>query len=76
VLVDHPARLHGRMNATMRFMVWGTLPLGSLLGGAIGLRPTLWVGALGGLLSFLPRPALPGPLTPSIEAAMPAREPT
>jgi MFS family permease len=53
-----PARLHGRMNATMRFMVWGTLPLGSLLGGAlgtvIGLRPTLWVGAVGGLLAVLP----------------------
>jgi MFS family permease len=53
-----PARLHGRMNATMRFMVWGTLPLGSLLGGAlgtaIGLRPTLWVGAAGGLVAVLP----------------------
>jgi MFS family permease len=52
-----PARLHGRMNATMRFMVWGTLPLGSLLGGAlgtaIGLRPTLWVGAAGGLVAVL-----------------------
>jgi MFS family permease len=46
-----PERLHGRMNATMRFMVWGTMPLGSALGGAlgqaVGLRPTLWVAALG-----------------------------
>jgi MFS family permease len=74
-----PARLHGRMNATMRFMVWGTLPVGSLLGGAlggaIGLRPTLWVGALGGLLSFLPAALSPVRSLPSIEAAMPAPEP-
>ena len=52
-----PDRLQGRMNATMRFMVWGTMPLGSLLGGTlgstIGLRPTLWVGAVGGSLAFL-----------------------
>ncbi|HYY81455.1 MAG TPA: MFS transporter [Actinomycetes bacterium] len=74
-----PARLHGRMNATMRFMVWGTLPVGSLiggiLGGTIGLRPTLWVGALGGLLSFLPAALSPVRSLASIEAAMPAAEP-
>ncbi len=43
-----PERLQGRMNATMRFMVWGTIPIGSLVGGAlgdaIGLRATLWIG--------------------------------
>lgn len=53
-----PTRMQGRMNATMRFVVWGTLPLGSLIGGvlgkAIGLRPTLWVSALGGTLCVLP----------------------
>ena len=53
-----PERLQGRMNATMRFMVWGTIPIGSLVGGAlgdaIGLRATLWVGALGGLTAVLP----------------------
>jgi MFS family permease len=53
-----PERMQGRMNATMRFVVWGTLPIGALaggaLGGAIGLRPTLWVAALGGLLAFVP----------------------
>jgi MFS family permease len=53
-----PDRLLGRLNATRRFIVWGVIPLGSLAGGAlasqIGLRPTLWVGALGGSLSFLP----------------------
>jgi hypothetical protein len=42
----------------MRFLVWGTIPLGSLTGGAlastIGLRETLFVGAAGGFTSFLP----------------------
>jgi hypothetical protein len=42
----------------MRFLVWGTIPLGSLTGGVlastIGLRETLFVGAAGGLLSALP----------------------
>jgi MFS family permease len=45
-----PDHLLGRMNATMRFIVWGTLPIGALiggaLGGAIGLRPTLIVSAV------------------------------
>ncbi len=53
-----PERLLGRLNASRRFIVWGTIPLGSLVGGAlaswIGLRPTLWVGALGACVSFLP----------------------
>jgi hypothetical protein len=31
-----PPDLLGRMNAAMRWIVWGTLPLGGLLGGAIG----------------------------------------
>ena len=48
-----PPGLLGRMNATMRFLVWGEMPLGALLGGtlgtAIGLRPTLWVAAAGEL---------------------------
>jgi MFS family permease len=50
-----PPALLGRMNATMRFLVWGTMPLGGLLGGAlgtvIGLRPTLWVTTVGGVLA-------------------------
>jgi MFS family permease len=53
-----PERLQGRMNATMRWLVWGTLPLGQLTGGAIAtawsLRTALWVGALGSALTFLP----------------------
>jgi MFS family permease len=53
-----PLRMQGRMNATMRFMVWGTIPIGAFLGGVlgntIGLRPTLWVSAIGSCLPFLP----------------------
>jgi MFS family permease len=53
-----PDRLLGRMNASRRFVVWGVVPLGSLTGGAltalIGLRPTLYVGAIGASLAFLP----------------------
>jgi MFS family permease len=53
-----PERLLGRMNATIRFAVWGTIPIGSLLGGilgaTIGLRPTLWVAVIGSLLAVLP----------------------
>jgi MFS family permease len=52
-----PPRLQGRMNSTMRFMVWGTIPLGTLLGGAlatwIGLRETIAIGAIGGGSAFL-----------------------
>jgi MFS family permease len=51
-------RMQGRMNATMRFMVWGTIPIGAFVGGilgnTIGLRPTLWVAAIGSLFAFLP----------------------
>ena len=53
-----PERLQGRMNAAMRWIVWGTIPLGGLLGGSIGqwigLRTALWVGAIGSLFAFLP----------------------
>jgi MFS family permease len=53
-----PDRMLGRLNATRRFIVWGVIPLGSLTGGVlasqIGLRNTLWVGAILGSLSFLP----------------------
>jgi len=52
-----PERLQGRMNAAMRWIVWGTIPLGALLGGAIGqtigLHAALWVGAIGSVPTFL-----------------------
>ncbi len=53
-----PERLLGRLNASRRFVVWGTIPLGALVGGVlastIGLRPTLWVGAIGSCSCFIP----------------------
>lgn len=46
-----PKDMLGRMNASYRFISWGVVPLGALVGGAlgetIGLRPTLYVGAIG-----------------------------
>lgn len=53
-----PDELLGRMNATLRFLLWGSMPLGALLGSAcaatIGARGALWVGAVGMVLSCLP----------------------
>jgi predicted MFS family arabinose efflux permease len=53
-----PHRMQGKMNATMRFIVWGTMPLGSFVGGVLagtlGLRQTLWVSAIGGMTAVLP----------------------
>ena len=53
-----PDRLLGRMSATARFVSWGGIPLGGLLGGAsgsvFGATGTLWIGAAGMTLSVLP----------------------
>jgi MFS family permease len=53
-----PERLQGRMNAVMRFLVWGALPLGSLAGGAlatwVGLKATLVISAVGASFAILP----------------------
>ncbi len=53
-----PPQLLGRMNASARFLVWGTIPLGSFIGGilgtAIGVIPTLWIGVIVGFASVLP----------------------
>ncbi len=52
-----PLRLQGRLNATMRTIVWGTLPVGALAGGflgdAIGLRSAIMVLLAGGAFAFL-----------------------
>jgi MFS family permease len=46
-----PPELLGRMNAAMRWISWGPLPLAGVVGGAlgtaIGVRPTLWIGLAG-----------------------------
>ena len=59
-----PTGMQGRMNATMRFIVWGTIPIGSIvggfLGGAIGLHETIWIATGGALFAFVP--LLVGPL--------------
>ena len=50
-----PEHLLGRMNASIRFMVWGCMPIGALISGALGtvlgVVPTLWIGAIGGLFA-------------------------
>jgi predicted MFS family arabinose efflux permease len=44
-----PPRMLGRMNASRRWIVWGIIPLGNVLGGALaaalGLQTTLFLGA-------------------------------
>jgi MFS family permease len=53
-----PERLLGRVNASRRFIVWGTIPIGGLVSGGlaswIGLRPTLFVGTIGCALAAVP----------------------
>ncbi|MER7824989.1 MFS transporter [Streptomyces sp. NPDC096097] len=82
-----PPRLLGRMNATLRFLMWGTLPLGALLGGALaqsyGSRTALaWcaVGILAVPLPLLFSPLrrmrdLPGPHDDADAGAEPGAEP-
>lgn len=52
-----PDELRSRVFGAYRTVNFGTRPLGSLAGGVlagtIGVRPTLWVAAIGGLTSFL-----------------------
>jgi len=53
-----PPELLGRMNASVRFLVWGTMPVGGLLGGwagtHVGVLPTLWIAVAGTALGTLP----------------------
>ncbi len=53
-----PARLQGRMNATMRWFVWGTIPIGGVLGGVLGtvlgVREAVVIGAMGEMAAILP----------------------
>ena len=68
-----PPRLLGRMNATMRFLVWGTLPLGGVLGGALGSwlgdRNAIWVAVTGEALT--PIWLLMSPLVRTPSSAVP-----
>lgn len=71
-----PPALLGRMNASARFLVWGPLPIGGLLGGWIGtvwgVAPALWVGAL--VMSLGALPVLLSPLSRMSELPVPARD--
>ncbi|MGI9096178.1 MAG: MFS transporter [Candidatus Limnocylindrus sp.] len=53
-----PEPMQGRMNATMRWFVWGTIPIGALLGGvlgeSIGVRATIALGGSLSTLAFVP----------------------
>ena len=50
-----PEHLLGRMNASIRFMVWGSMPIGALISGVLGtvfgVLPTIWIGCIFGLFS-------------------------
>ena len=50
-----PDHLLGRVNATGRWIAWGTIPLGALVGGilgtTIGLRETIAVSSVGGMVA-------------------------
>ncbi len=56
-----PDRMHGRLNATMRFVMWGVTPFGALAGGflattALGIQGALvlaGIGVLGATVPFL-----------------------
>ncbi len=53
-----PRAMLGRMNATMRFIVWGTIPVGQILGGVIatglGVHEAIYIGAAGSFLAVIP----------------------
>lgn len=84
-----PPALLGRMNASVRFLVWGPMPVGGLLGGWLGTHlgvvATLWVSVAGLVVSALPvalsplwrMRELPGPESvTTAEAAAPGRAQT
>jgi hypothetical protein len=53
-----PAHLLGRVNSVQRFLLWGAVPVGSLLASLsitlVGLRGAMWSGALGTVLCLPP----------------------
>lgn len=52
-----PDHQQGRMNASIRFVMWAAVPFGALLGGflgeRIGLLPAIWIGVAGTTLAAL-----------------------
>ena len=58
-----PAQLRSRVTGAFQAVNYGTRPLGALTGGflgtTLGLRPTLWIAAIGGMAGaglLLPSP--------------------
>jgi MFS family permease len=53
-----PRPMLGRMNASIRFLVWGVMPIGAFLGGVLGhqlgLRSVFWIEAFGMVLAAVP----------------------
>src|SRR5438034_1022354 len=52
-----PKSIQGRMNASMRWIVWCTIPAGAITGGVLaevfGLREAIVIGVIGGIFPFL-----------------------
>lgn len=73
-----PRALLGRVNATVRFLTWSAMPLGSLLGGAVasalGTRTGLLLVSGLGCLAFLP--VLRSPLRGTRELSTVTPEPS
>jgi MFS family permease len=70
-----PDEVRSRVTGAFQAVNYGTRPLGALAGGflgtVLGLRPTLWIAAIGGMTGFavllaspLPRFRLPSPAGP------------
>lgn len=53
-----PKDMLARMNASIRFVVWGSMPLASILGGwlgaHLGIVACMWIGVVGAFLTALP----------------------
>jgi uncharacterized protein (TIGR03083 family) len=69
-----PPELLGRMNASIRTLVWGTPPVGALVGGGLagvlGLVPVLWIAVAVTLVAVVPVV-----LSPLLRDEVPAPEP-
>ncbi len=52
-----PDHQQGRMNASIRFVMWAVVPAGAVIGGwlgdRIGLLPTIWIGVAGTFVAAL-----------------------
>ncbi|WP_026552511.1 MFS transporter [Arthrobacter sp. H20] len=53
-----PPRLLGRMNASIRCVIWGVMPIAGLLAGVLGAQlgvvPTMWIGVAGTVVAAIP----------------------